>query len=161
MLCAQNHDQVGNRALGDRLPPEARRVAAACVLFAPQVPLLFMGEEYGEQAPFQFFTDHDDPAIAEATREGRKREFERFAAFAGEDVPDPQAATRSTARSSTPQSGDDELRSFYAELIAPAARAAARGATEADEAARVLRVRRGGVELLADFDRLCTVELSR
>ena len=79
----------GRLKSGDRLPPATRRVAAACVLFAPQIPLLFMGEEYGETAPFQFFTDHDDPAIAEATREGRKREFERFSAFAGE-VPDPQ-----------------------------------------------------------------------
>ena len=92
VICAQNHDQVGNRALGDRLPAgraPARRGRA--LLFAPQVPLLFMGEEYGETAPFQFFTDHDDPAIATATREGRRKEFAKFAAFAGEDVPDPQA----------------------------------------------------------------------
>jgi maltooligosyltrehalose trehalohydrolase len=50
-----------------------------------------MGEEYGETSPFQFFTDHIDPAIAEATREGRKKEFAGWAAFSGEDVPDPQA----------------------------------------------------------------------
>ena len=75
--------------------PAGRRTSvalrAAVTLFAPQTPLLFMGEEYGETAPFQFFTDHDDPAIAEATREGRRKEFAGFAAFAGEDVPDPQA----------------------------------------------------------------------
>src|SRR6185437_4910304 len=112
-----NHDQVGNRALGDRLPPAARRVAAACVLFAPQVPLLFQGEEYGEQAPFQFFTDHDDPAIAEATREGRRREFERFAAFAREEVPDPQAHATFDRSRLRPESGDDELRCFYRRLI--------------------------------------------
>ena len=64
VICASNHDQIGNRAFGDRLPPAVRRLAAACVLFAPQVPLLFQGDEYGEAAPFRFFTDHDDPAIA-------------------------------------------------------------------------------------------------
>jgi maltooligosyltrehalose trehalohydrolase len=90
VVCAQNHDQVGNRALGDRLPADLLRAASSVALLSPGVPLLFMGEEYGEPNPFQFFTDHTDPAIAEATREGRRREFEAFAAFAGE-VPDPQA----------------------------------------------------------------------
>jgi maltooligosyltrehalose trehalohydrolase len=89
VACAQNHDQVGNRALGDRLPPPQDRVALATVLFARSIPLVFMGEEYGETRPFQFFTDHLDPAVAEATREGRRREFERFTAFADE-LPDPQ-----------------------------------------------------------------------
>ena len=68
-------------------------------------------------APFQFFTDHDDPAIAEATREGRRREFERFAAFAGEDVPDPQARETFERSKLHPESGDDELRAFYRSLI--------------------------------------------
>jgi maltooligosyltrehalose trehalohydrolase len=90
VVCAQNHDQVGNRAFGDRLPPDAHRVALACVLFALETPLLFMGEEYGEQRPFQFFTDHIDAAIAEATREGRRREVERTSGSGG-DAPDPQA----------------------------------------------------------------------
>ena len=90
VVCAQNHDQVGNRAFGDRLPPEAHRVALACVLFTLHTPLVFMGEEYEEQRPFQFFTDHIDPAIAEATREGRRREVERTSG-AGGDAPDPQA----------------------------------------------------------------------
>jgi maltooligosyltrehalose trehalohydrolase len=66
------------------------RIASSVVALSPGVPLLFMGEEYGEPNPFQFFTDHIDPAIAEATREGRKREFESFAGFSGQ-VPDPQA----------------------------------------------------------------------
>ena len=70
IVCAQDHDQVGNRALGDRLSPDALRVASAVVLFSPQTPLLFMGEEYGEPNPFQFFTDHVDPETASA-REGR------------------------------------------------------------------------------------------
>jgi maltooligosyltrehalose trehalohydrolase len=90
VACAQNHDQVGNRALGDRLSPEQDRVALATVLFARSTPLVFMGEEYGETHPFQFFTDHTDPAIAEATREGRRREFAEFESFGG-TLPDPQS----------------------------------------------------------------------
>jgi maltooligosyltrehalose trehalohydrolase len=90
IVAAQNHDQVGNRAFGDRLPDDAHRVALACVLFAPETPLVFMGEEYSEQRPFQFFTDHIDPAIAEATREGRQAEVERTSGAGGE-APDPQA----------------------------------------------------------------------
>ena len=85
----QNHDQVGNRAFGDRLPHQARPLAAFCTLLSPFTPMLFMGEEYGEDAPFQFFTDHIDEAIARATREGRRREFAAFASFAAE-LPDPQ-----------------------------------------------------------------------
>jgi maltooligosyltrehalose trehalohydrolase len=61
-----------------------------CVLLSPFTPMLFMGEEYGEAAPFQFFSDHIDEEIAIATREGRRREFAGFAEFAGEEVPDPQ-----------------------------------------------------------------------
>ena len=92
IVFSQNHDQVGNRAGGERLstlvPREALKVAAAACLLAPNLPLLFMGEEYGETAPFQYFTDHGDPALAEAVRKGRRAEF---ASFAWEDeVPDPQ-----------------------------------------------------------------------
>ena len=89
VVYAQNHDQVGNRAYGDRMPATARPLAAFCTLLSPFVPLLFMGEEYGELAPFQFFSDHIDPDIAEATREGRRGEFQAFAGFTG-DLPDPQ-----------------------------------------------------------------------
>jgi maltooligosyltrehalose trehalohydrolase len=90
---SQNHDQVGNRARGERLGHlvDRRRAeaAAAVVLTAPFVPMLFQGEEWAASTPFQFFTDHQDPAIAEATRDGRRAEFAGFAEFAG-DVPDPQ-----------------------------------------------------------------------
>ena len=93
VICVQNHDQVGNRALADRLstmlPFEAVKLAAALMFVAPALPLLFMGEEYGETAPFQFFSDHIDKRIADATREGRRREFAAFAEFE-EDIPDPQ-----------------------------------------------------------------------
>ena len=93
IVFAQNHDQVGNRAHGDRLstlvPYEALKVAAASVLLAPSIPLLFMGEEYGETAPFQYFTDHGDQALVEAVRKGRQAEFASFEWK--NEMPDPQA----------------------------------------------------------------------
>jgi maltooligosyltrehalose trehalohydrolase len=150
VVFSQNHDQVGNRALGDRLPAEARPLAAFCVLLSPFTPLLFMGEEYGEEAPFRFFTDHIDARIATATREGRRREFAAFAAF-GEEVPDPQ--DRATfERSRLTGRGDPAVRRLYSSLIA--AREVVGGESEildADEESRVLRVRRGEHELLANF----------
>src|SRR6185295_16700022 len=89
---SQNHDQIGNRAQGERLstivPHEALKVAAATYLLAPKTPLLFVGEEDGEKAPFQYFTDHEDPALVEAVRKGRRAEFASFAWDS--DVPDPQ-----------------------------------------------------------------------
>ena len=79
VVCLQNHDQVGNRARGERLaslvPPGALRLAAALLLLSPYVPLLFMGEEHGEANPFLYFVSHGDPALVEAVREGRRREF--------------------------------------------------------------------------------------
>jgi maltooligosyltrehalose trehalohydrolase len=128
------------------------------VLFAPHTPLLFMGEEYGERRPFQFFTDHIDPAIADATREGRRREFERFAAFAGEDIPDPQDA-RTFARSKLDRSdGDETMWAFYRDLLALRRSLPREIDVAVDEHSRVLRARRGDVELVADFANT-TVEL--
>ncbi len=93
VVCVQNHDQVGNRARGERLaallPPERSRLATALLLLSPYVPLLFMGEEYGETNPFLYFVSHDDPALLEAVRSGRRREFAAFA-WTGE-LPDPAA----------------------------------------------------------------------
>ena len=108
VICTQNHDQVGNRARGDRLdsliPRGASKLIAALLLLAPETPLLFMGQEYGEIAPFQFFTDFGDPALQQAVREGRRREFEHFVAFGGE-VPDPQdPATFERSRIQLPDS---------------------------------------------------------
>ncbi len=120
------------------------------MLFAPQIPLLFMGDEYGETAPFQFFTDHDDPAAAVATREGRKQEFAKFDAFRGE-VPDPQDPATFERSKLDPEAGDDELRAFYAELISLRRSLPPEVDTDADESRRVLRVRRGDRELVADF----------
>ncbi len=158
VICASNHDQVGNRAYGDRLPAPTRRLAAACVLFAPHVPLLFQGEEHGEQAPFLFFTDHDDPAIAAATRAGRREEFARFESFAGVEIPDPQARETFEASRIHPGSGDEELRSFYESLLALRRRLPRTVETHVDEVGRTLRVRRGDVELVADFE-LLTADL--
>jgi maltooligosyltrehalose trehalohydrolase len=148
VVFCQNHDQVGNRAFGDRLPVEARPLAAFCTLLAPFTPMLFQGEEYGERAPFQFFSDHIDEEIALATRDGRRREF----AFAGE-VPDPQDAA-TFERSRLTRTGEPEgLRDLYARLLAvrrelPPGDA---GRIEHDEHAGWLRVDRGPFALLANF----------
>ena len=92
VICSQNHDQIGNRAQGDRLttlaPFAALKLAAGLTLCAPNIPLLFMGEEYGEAAPFLYFTSHTDPGLAQAVREGRRREFAKFSWE--QQVPDPQ-----------------------------------------------------------------------
>ncbi len=90
----QNHDQVGNRALGERIGHlvgvERFKIGAVIVFFAPFVPMLFQGEEWGASTPFMYFTDHQDPDLAEAVRNGRCNEFESFG-WRPEDVPDPQA----------------------------------------------------------------------
>jgi maltooligosyltrehalose trehalohydrolase len=112
-----NHDQVGNRAFGDRLPAEARPLAAFCTLLSPFTPMLFMGEEYGEPAPFQFFSDHIDEEIAVATRDGRRREFAAFAEFAGEEVPDPQDPA-TFERSKLTRARDEDLAQLFARLLA-------------------------------------------
>lgn len=95
---AQTHDQIGNRALGDRLAaslsPGLQACAAILVLTGPFTPMLFMGEEWGARTPWQFFTDHTDPELAEAVRNGRRREFGAHG-WAEEEIPDPQdPATR-------------------------------------------------------------------
>ena len=93
VVCLQNHDQIGNRATGDRIAAltnlEAAKVGAAVILLSPGIPLLFMGEEYAARQPFLYFTSHSDPALAKAVRRGRKAEFAAFE-WKGE-VPDPQA----------------------------------------------------------------------
>nr|WP_290226699.1 malto-oligosyltrehalose trehalohydrolase [Trichocoleus desertorum] len=89
VICSQNHDQIGNRMLGERLshmiPYESAKLTAAAVLLSPYIPLLFMGEEYDEPAPFVYFVSHSDPDLIKAVREGRKQEF---AAFHCEGEPD-------------------------------------------------------------------------
>jgi maltooligosyltrehalose trehalohydrolase len=121
----QNHDQVGNRALGERLlhltTPARLKAATALLLLMPQIPMLFLGEEVGATSPFLFFTDfHDD--LADAVREGRRREFAGFAAFASEQararIPDPNALSTFDASRVTPGEDADLWRSFYRDLLA-------------------------------------------
>jgi maltooligosyltrehalose trehalohydrolase len=125
VVCLQNHDQVGNRARGDRLitlldSPAKQRLATSLLLFSPYLPLLFMGEEYGEENPFPFFCSFGDEHLREAVREGREKEFAGFA-WQGE-VPDANAEkTFASARLSwswpegTFRAG---LRRLYADLLA-------------------------------------------
>jgi maltooligosyltrehalose trehalohydrolase len=152
VVFGQNHDQVGNRAFGDRLPAPARPLAAFCTLLSPFVPLLFMGEEYGEDAPFLFFTDHIDREIAEATREGRRHEFASFAAFAAAEIPDPQDPG-TFERSKLTRRRDPSLSALYERLLAVRRRIPPGDpdAIEFDEDARWLRVRHGAFEVIANF----------
>jgi maltooligosyltrehalose trehalohydrolase len=93
VVFSQNHDQIGNRLLGDRLSLlvdfERLKLAAAAVLLSPHVPLLFMGEEYGEKNPFQYFISHSDETLIANVRKGRREEFKYFAWK--EEIPDPQS----------------------------------------------------------------------
>ena len=92
---AQNHDQIGNRAQGERLSQLVslgrQKIAAALVLTSPFIPMLFQGEEFGASSPFQYFSQHEDPEVAEKVSEGRKNEFGAFG-WNPEAVPDPQDA---------------------------------------------------------------------
>jgi maltooligosyltrehalose trehalohydrolase len=123
VVCSQNHDQIGNRMLGDRLAAlvsfEALKVAAGLVLLSPFAPLIFMGEEYGETAPFQYFTSHGDTDLIEAVRAGRREEFAGFH-WEGE-APDPhEQATFDQSRldhSLTEREPNCRLRAYYRELI--------------------------------------------
>jgi maltooligosyltrehalose trehalohydrolase len=121
VTCLQNHDQVGNRPRGERIaslvPWDALYPASALVLLGSGTPLLFMGEEYGETRPFQYFTSHGDPALARAVSEGRRREF---IAKGGGEVPDPQdRATFERSRLTHRRDGrHGRLREHYRRLLA-------------------------------------------
>jgi maltooligosyltrehalose trehalohydrolase len=123
VISIQNHDQVGNRAHGERLSElldfGALKIAASLMLMSPYVPLLFMGEEYGETNPFLYFVSHSDPELVNAVREGRRREFEAFA-WEG-DVPDPQAVetfSRSRPDRARRQSKPgQQLEALYTDLL--------------------------------------------
>jgi maltooligosyltrehalose trehalohydrolase len=116
VVFSANHDQVGNRAFGDRLPVPARPLAALLTCLAPFTPMLFQGEDYGERAPFLFFSDHIDAKIADATRAGRRREFAAFAAF-GEEVPDPQDPQTFLDSKLTREGDPPGLRDVYAAAL--------------------------------------------
>ncbi|MFJ6937789.1 malto-oligosyltrehalose trehalohydrolase [Streptomyces sp. NPDC101132] len=162
---AQTHDQIGNRALGDRLAaslsPGLLACAAAVTLTGPFVPMLFMGEEWGATTPWQYFTDHPDPALAEAVRTGRRREFAAHG-WAAADVPDPQdPATRNRSVLDWQEPGNsphDRLLDWHRTLVALRRRqpdlrdpdlAAVRVAF--DEERRWLTYRRGDVRVAVNF----------
>ena len=155
VISAQNHDQVGNRMLGERLAAlvsiDKVRIAAAAIVLSPFLPMLFMGEEYGEKAPFQYFTSHGDPDLIEAVRKGRLEEFDDFE-WHGEP-PDPHdEETFRRSKLQWEQMGRGEhasLRRLYKELLrlrrdTPALRRLDLAAVEthADDERRVLLVRR-------------------
>jgi len=123
VVFSQNHDQVGNRAQGERLSRivsfEALKLAAGTVLLSPYIPLIFMGEEYGETAPFPYFVSHAEPELIEAVRKGRREEFAAFR-WQGE-IPDPQDEKTFTSarinRNLRDQGQHCVLLEFYKELI--------------------------------------------
>ncbi len=123
VVFSQNHDQIGNRQHGDRLAAltdfEGLKCAAAAVLLSPYLPLLFMGEEWGERTPFQYFVDHSDPALIAAVRAGRQREF--GALHGAGEMPDPFAATTWRAsrldRAAAQVEPGRTLRAFYRECL--------------------------------------------
>ncbi len=125
VLFLQNHDQIGNRAFGERLTalarPSALEAAIALLLLCPQIPLIFMGEEHASTSPFLFFTDHNC-ALAEAVREGRRREFSDFAHFSDPqqlaEIPDPNALQTFERSNPTPHPAYAEKREMlYRNLL--------------------------------------------
>lgn len=171
---AQTHDQIGNRALGDRLSatlsPGLLACAAVLVLTGPHTPMLFMGEEWGAATPWQFFTDHPDPVLAEAVRTGRRREFAAHG-WAEEDIPDPQdPATRERScldRTEIEKEPHARLLAWHRELIALrhgqpdlADPDLATVKVAFDEAARWLAYRRGDLRIAVNLsDRSAEIPL--
>jgi maltooligosyltrehalose trehalohydrolase len=166
IISIQNHDQVGNRAAGERLSAlvEFPYLKAACGLlfFSPYLPLLFMGEEYGEKNPFLFFTDYEDPQLKKAVSDGRRKEFQDFG---WGDFPDPEAAHTFYTSKLTPaehwQEENKMLFNFYRDMIVlrkthPALRhlEKEKTAVEVDEERKIVTVRKWhhGQELCGFFN---------
>ena len=174
VVSSQNHDQVGNRMLGERLAAlvsiDKVRQAAAAIILSPFIPMLFMGEEYGETAPFQYFTSHSDRDLIEAVRKGRREEFDDFV-WAGEppDPHDEETFKRSKLNWNLVQRDEHaSMRRLYKRLLelrrdVPSLRSLDLAAveTQADEGKRVLLVRRSEVLLAFNFsEKAQTVEQS-
>lgn len=122
VVCSQNHDQIGNRMLGERLAQlvdfESLKLAAAATILSPYIPLLFMGEEYGETNPFLYFVSHGDEQLVEAVRKGRREEFAEFHALG--EAPDPQSEdtfARSRIQWEHRDARQSLLREFYREVL--------------------------------------------
>ncbi len=165
VVFTQNHDQVGNRARGERLTalmsPGRLRVAAALLLTTPFLPLLFQGEEWGATTPFLYFTDHDDPELGRAVSQGRRQEFASFG-WGPDEVPDPQdrqTFARSRLDWTEPRQDDHSgLLDWYRTLIALRRELPALGdprldrvAVDCDEVAGWLVVRRGPATVAANL----------
>jgi maltooligosyltrehalose trehalohydrolase len=162
---SQNHDQAGNRAIGDRLGhlvnPGRQRIAAALVLTSPFVPMLFQGEEFGASSPFQYFTDHQDDALAHSVSQGRRNEFAGFG-WDPQQVPDPQDPA-TFERSKLPwqeveQEPHAALFAWYRQLIAfrrsqPSLTDGRLDRVEVayDERANWLVMKRGAIEVACNF----------
>jgi maltooligosyltrehalose trehalohydrolase len=171
----QNHDQIGNRALGERsshlMSHELLKVGAALVLTAPFVPLLFQGEEWGASTPFCYFTDHSDPELGRTVSEGRRREFASFGWDPG-SVPDPQDAETFNMSKLNWSELDEplhaELLAWHRDLIRlrraePALHDGRRDlvAVRFDENERWLVMERGPITVACNFsDRVTTIPLS-
>jgi maltooligosyltrehalose trehalohydrolase len=165
VVCSQNHDQIGNRAIGDRLsqslPYGPLAVTAVLTLTSPFTPMLFMGEEFGATTPWQFFTSHPEPELGKATAEGRIREFERMGwdPAVVPDPQDPETFRRSKLNWAEAADGDHaRLLSLYSALTAlrrAYPELAGLGFEETDvtfdDDAGWLRFRRGPVEVLLNF----------
>ena len=147
-MCLQNHDQIGNRAMGERLTmladPDKLRAATALLLLSPFIPMLFMGEENGATSPFLFFTSHNDE-LAGLIREGRRAEFKHFAAFhdpARRDaIPDPNSPCQIAAAPGPPHSSG---RCWTSGATASCRASRVAGARVSKFLARVPCVRHGG-----------------
>ncbi len=165
----QNHDQIGNRAVGDRLHECAgfarAKVAAALVLTSPFVPMIFQGEEWAASSPFQYFADHDDEEMARLVSEGRKREFAAFG-WNPSEVPDPEKEEtfkRSKLKWAEITEGQHaEMRSWYRALIqlrrsTPELNCGEPGNTrvtcseEGSDEGKWLEVRRGAIRVLCNL----------
>lgn len=175
---AQTHDQVGNRATGDRLPLARLGAAAALVLTSPFTPMLFMGEEWGATTPWQFFTDHSDAELGAAITRGRRREFAAHG-WSEEEVPDPQdpaTRDRSVLDWAEPDKPEHrELLEWYRALIAlrraePELADGRLDEVTATAGGRTLRIARGPFRVLVNFsdtparvplDAQCEVLLAR
>ncbi len=158
VVAVQNHDQVGNRAAGERLAhlvdEGSLKVAAALLLTAPFTPMIFQGEEWASSSPFQYFTDHADPSLGKAVSEGRRREFAAFG-WKAEQVPDPQdPATYERSKldwNELDQPRHKGILKWYRDLIRLRSRLEGPVQVEFDQGDRQLVVRRGAIRVMANL----------
>src|ERR671937_1099466 len=158
VVCAQNHDQIGNRARGERLTEltdvGGLRAAAAVVALQPALPLYFQGEEWAAREPFQYFVSHTDPVLVDAVRKGRREEFK---GFSWNDVPDPFAEETFQRSRIDRSSKDQEALRWHRALLElrrehPALQDDSRQGVRASAQGKTLLMRRGPLLVVAAFD---------